>query len=155
MSYLCKSVFIRRSMYSRFWVSPNNTSTCCNVNVAWPLIVVTIGPTECRPECLCVCLERLLLGAYQPSLSLASDSLPVVRPRGLSPESGVCDQTYGASKQLAESEVTNANHGTLTKRAPHHTALPWVAGLAGHMSLALPHYIIRLQNTLLINNTLL
>ena len=45
---------------------------CCNVNVTWPLIVVTFGPThphgQC--ECLCVCLERLLLGPYQPSLSL-------------------------------------------------------------------------------------
>ena len=59
-----------------------------------------IAPTEVQaecvssvgPACLCVCLERLLLGAYQPSVSLSGLQLiAVVRPRvsqltGLSPE---------------------------------------------------------------------
>ena len=122
------------------WVS--RVAPCCNVNVTWPLIVVTFGPTDPHGHWVSLCVFRKVAPGSLPtlSLSLASNSLAVVRPRGLSPESGACDQTYGARKQLAENLETNVNHGTLTNRTAYHTAMGCRPSRSHVISIAtLPH----------------
>ena len=90
----------------------------------------------CRgPDCLCVCLERLLLGPYQPSSlsglrliasgqtlgadnSQDSDSVQRAEWRPSEPVTKHTEET----RQLAKTELTKVNHGALTQsqRTPHH-----------------------------------
>ena len=99
----------------------------------------------CRgPDCLCVCLERLLLGAYQPSVSLsglrliasgqtqgADNSHDSVQRAEWRPSEPVTKHTEGSCKNwIDKSQSWSIDRGDLI-------TFPWVAGLAGQRSLSL------------------